>query len=320
MLNESINWELIKAIKEKTANSNTANVLSDILILNSEAIYRRLRGQVPFTLDEAIRICKELNISLDLLVGIKNEKKFAFHFDTFLTDNPLQEYIDMLMRITQSMEPLKGDPSARLYEAHRTIPHNFFYNYRTVSKVYVYIMYYQLRSHNAEIKKMSELSLPDNLHKIQKDSASCVHSFDSLLILDKNIIMDFISIVKFFVDLKMILAEEVDQIKKELHLLINDMEKCTDTGKSLKGAKMDIYLSHISFDCNYNCIESDHFSVSSVGTYCLNYLSCENPAVFKVHKAWIMSLRKFSVLISVADELTRKKFFNEQRNHVDTLM
>lgn len=318
---ESINDDLVKAIKEKTSNGSTAAILSDILYLNSEAIYRRLRGQVPFTLDETIKICRHLNISLDLIAGIKNQNKFAFHLDTFLTEDPLQEYCDMLLRITKSMEPLKNDPSTRLYRAHKTIPQEFLYNYEKLSNVYTYILYYQLYSNKpANVKKMSELVLPKGMYSRQKESVSTVHDFESMLILDQSIVYDFINIVKFFFDLKMISQEDIKDIKKELFLLVADMEKCADTGRSLMGKPMHIYLCNISFDTNYSCMESDNFSVSSLGIYCIDYLSCENGLVFNIHKSWILSLLKFSMLISVADEITRKNFFHKQREYIERML
>lgn len=54
MITNELNTGLIEAIKEKIpANSNLANVLIDILFIGREAVYRRLRGEVPFTLTEA---------------------------------------------------------------------------------------------------------------------------------------------------------------------------------------------------------------------------------------------------------------------------
>ena len=71
MITNELNTGLIEAIKEKIpANSNLANVLIDILFIGREAVYRRLRGEVPFTLTEAAIISRKLGVSLDKIVGI----------------------------------------------------------------------------------------------------------------------------------------------------------------------------------------------------------------------------------------------------------
>ena len=51
MITNELNIGLIEAAKEKMpTGTNLANTLMDILYIGKEAIYRRLRGEVPFTL------------------------------------------------------------------------------------------------------------------------------------------------------------------------------------------------------------------------------------------------------------------------------
>ena len=66
MKQEVLHDNLLKAIREKIPHEeNLANVLGNLLCIGKEAIYRRLRGDVPFTLLETAQISKEMNISID---------------------------------------------------------------------------------------------------------------------------------------------------------------------------------------------------------------------------------------------------------------
>lgn len=66
MITNELNTGLVNAVKEKLpSKENLANTLMDILYIGKEAIYRRLRGEVPFTLAEAAVISRKLGISLD---------------------------------------------------------------------------------------------------------------------------------------------------------------------------------------------------------------------------------------------------------------
>ena len=68
MQNE-LNTSLIEAVKEKLPlKENLANLLIDTLYIGKEAIYRRLRGEVPFTLEEAALISRKLGVSLDNVI------------------------------------------------------------------------------------------------------------------------------------------------------------------------------------------------------------------------------------------------------------
>ena len=70
MQNE-LNTSLIEAVKEKLPlKENLANLLIDTLYIGKEAIYRRLRGEVPFTLEEAALISRKLGVSLDNVIAV----------------------------------------------------------------------------------------------------------------------------------------------------------------------------------------------------------------------------------------------------------
>ena len=57
---DSIVNELITAMKDRLPpGQNLANFLTDTLCIGREAVYRRLRGEVAFTIDEVAQIsCK----------------------------------------------------------------------------------------------------------------------------------------------------------------------------------------------------------------------------------------------------------------------
>ena len=49
MITNELNTGLVNAVREKLpSKENLANTLMDILYIGKEAIYRRLRGEVPF--------------------------------------------------------------------------------------------------------------------------------------------------------------------------------------------------------------------------------------------------------------------------------
>ena len=56
-MKNQLNDELVSAIRNSVSDDmNIANLLMDILSIGKEAVYRRLRGDVPFTFDEVSKI------------------------------------------------------------------------------------------------------------------------------------------------------------------------------------------------------------------------------------------------------------------------
>lgn len=91
MITNELNKGLIEAIREKLpSNSNMANALMDILFIGREAIYRRLRGEVPFTLTEAAIISRKLGLSLDNMVGTSFKENAVFDMNVVHHKNPFE--------------------------------------------------------------------------------------------------------------------------------------------------------------------------------------------------------------------------------------
>ncbi|MCD7937003.1 MAG: hypothetical protein LUG98_09105, partial [Tannerellaceae bacterium] len=64
--------------KREPDKSKLIELLMDILCIEKDSAYRRLRGEVPFSFAEAITIGERLGISLDGLMGALYEKTKNF--------------------------------------------------------------------------------------------------------------------------------------------------------------------------------------------------------------------------------------------------
>lgn len=64
------NTNLIEAMKKKLPfKGKLADMLMDTLCISKEAVYRRLRGEVLFALQEAAITSRKPGISLDNIIG-----------------------------------------------------------------------------------------------------------------------------------------------------------------------------------------------------------------------------------------------------------
>lgn len=85
MMTNNPNANLIEAMKEKLPlKGQLADMLMDTLYIGKEAVYRRLRGEVPFTLQESALISRKLGISLDKIIGL-----------SFKSINPEKPYVPL---------------------------------------------------------------------------------------------------------------------------------------------------------------------------------------------------------------------------------
>ena len=77
MIKSYIVKELINEMKDRMPQDQSlASYLINTLCIGKEAAYRRLRGEVAFTLDEIAIISCNLGISIDQIIG----NHFFLHF------------------------------------------------------------------------------------------------------------------------------------------------------------------------------------------------------------------------------------------------
>ena len=67
--------QLIEAIKKAMPNEQpVASYLINLLPLGREAVYRRVRGEISFSLTEIALIANDLNISIDNILSLIRHK------------------------------------------------------------------------------------------------------------------------------------------------------------------------------------------------------------------------------------------------------
>lgn len=319
MITNDLNKGLIEAIKEKLpANSNIANALMDILFIGREAIYRRLRGEVPFTLAEAAVISRKLGVSLDSMVGTSFKENAVFDMNVVHHDNPFDTYHNILSKYTDLLRSMKEDPDAEMATSSNIIPQTLYIRHDILSKFRLFKWMYQ--NDNIQCMRFGELEIPDKLLNIQREFVNATEGIcNTSYIWDNRIFANMVNDVEYFSSIHLLTDEDKQQIKEKLLFLTDELETLSREGKFNNGGKVNIYISNINFETTYSYIESANIQLSMIRIYAINSISSQDAEMFRSLKDWIQSLKKFSTLISESGEMQRIQFFNEQREIIATL-
>ena len=91
--------ELITVMNERAPlGQNLASNLADILCMGKEAVYRRLRGEVSFSIEEVAIISHKLGISIDQVVGDHHSNKVTIELNLHHSSNAIDSYYEILHR------------------------------------------------------------------------------------------------------------------------------------------------------------------------------------------------------------------------------
>jgi hypothetical protein len=293
--------------------------LSELLNIDKEATYRRLRGEVPFSLYEAIIISKRLGISLDSLAGSVYNRNLAFELKAHSYYELDKEDYRMFGEFLNNLKEISKQPHSELaasYNVFPQLPSHIFY---LLAKYNSFKWMYQHRN-KYEIKCFHEINFPDDLFEMHRDSAyETMKIKETCYIWDNKIFESIVEEIKYFNEIYLINEEDVQALKDELGKLLDFLEEIATKGKFSTGNKVDIYISNINTDTAYSYITTGHQNMSMIGAFVLNYVISFEEGALVLIKEKINSLKRVSTLISGSGEKYRKSFFQEQRNIVSTL-
>lgn len=319
MITNELNTGLVNAVREKLpSKENLANTLMDILYIGKEAIYRRLRGEVPFTLTEAAIISRKLGISLDKMIGVSFQNNAVFDMNIVDSSQPFETYYSILEKQVELFQKVKEEEYSEIGTSSNIIPLTLSLDYNMLSKFRLFKWMYQ--NENIKCKHFESLEISKNLIDKQKefvDTASHIRSID--YILDDMVFSHLVNDIQYFCDIHLISNEDRDLLKEELFLLIDSLEELTTRGKNKMGNDTKIYISNINFEATYSYLDTSQVQLSMIRIYSINSITTLDHEMFRGLKEWIQSLKKFSTLISESGEMQRIQFFKQQREIIGTL-
>lgn len=319
MKTEVLQNALLSAVKERIPQgANIANILMDTLLIGKEAVYRRLRGEVPFTLSEAASIAKALGISLDGIVGSNSQKSRPFQMKLVEYANPTEIDYAMLQNYVDLFRICKDDPYSEITSATNVFPQCLYLNYELISKFFLFKWTY----HNelSQSQSFENIKITERLRAIQLDSVTEHRNLKTSCFVFDNLITQYlINDIKYFAGVRLISEQSVKALKEELLEFLDELEEIATTARYENGNSVYFYVSNINFESTYTYIRLQNYRLSMIQAFVLNAAASLDEENYEKVKTWVLSLKRLSTLISQSGELQRMQFFKNQREVVYSL-
>lgn len=180
---------------------------------------------------------------------------------------------------------------------------------------------YQLDLINCTDKDcFDNMKVPDNLVEIQEELSGNIQKIKkTCFIWDKMMVTFFINDINYFKSINLFSDENLESIRGELMLLLDELEDISARGTYRNGNSVEVYISNINFETSYSYYSSDSMNLCMMRTFGINTITTQDIETFNYVKNWINSLKKFSTMISQSVEMQRIQFFRSQRELVKRL-
>ena len=310
----------VSALRAKIPKkSELVQVLADMLRIERESVYRRLRGDVPFTLLEAFTVARNLGVSLDE-IGNSTAGKKPLYMELSLFRNANGIEYNKLQEACDKMREIAADSDSEHAEALSSISPFLWPQYKMLTTFYSFRELYQYATPQTHIH-FEDVKLTDRLIGIQDDFGEVMRDFKTTYyIWDVTIIGELVRDIKYFESIRLIDRSSVESIRDELRIFLHQLEEMAERGKfDGTNNKFELYVSNVDIDMTYSYFWSPHACISTFLTFIVRSATTLNRETCMSIKDWVKSLKRVSTLISEAGEKERILFFEKQHQILDTL-
>jgi len=307
--------EIAQKIPQKT---KLADILADMLCIGKDAVYRRLRGDMPFTFDEAMTVSRQLGISLDNLnTDISVSKPFKLNLIEYI--NPAESDFALMEEMTMIMKSFKGIPNPEVGEITNILPQPLYVVHENIFRFYLFKWKYQTNRFSRAVPYKDILIL-NKLKKIQEEYAKWAKQLDTEYVFDYQLFNYIITDIRYFYNIDLISREDIQLIQEDLLKILDKIDTWSRTGIiEESGKKIDIYISNVNIDTNYIYVSTPDYQLTIIKAFILNGIASTDKATFKEVKYWIRSMKQQSTLITKSSETERILFLKEQRELIQSL-
>lgn len=321
MKTEILRENFIAALNEQLPpGTNLAKYLSAVLYMGKEAVYRRLRGDVAFSFEEAAAISEKMDVSLDQIVRQSASKGFFLNTASSGDSDPTERYCALLDSKIANQQKVINSVRSEVGSSSNSLPSVFLFGYDNVSKFSTYKWLYQFPRVESP-PSYSEIHIDPKLRRLQHEYADNFKKLDYVyFVWDDKLFLNYVKDVEYFYNLRLLSEKDVAAIHGELLELVDYLEKIASTGEFENGNKVDIFISNTSLESTYTYVETNTLHLSLIKIFYMSSVISRDVAVFEGFKEWVQTLRRVSILISKSGELQRVHFFRKQRDIVNTLI
>lgn len=313
---------LMESIREKIpSDEKLSSVLAEILLIEKEAVYRRLRKEVPFTFLEVAKISRHFSISIDNVIDTHVGKSRPLQLKLINYQDPAEKDFLMVEEIAYLLDKARSMPDTRMVISANMLPLICYLRYESLCRFY-YFRWKYLMGHIAPNETFSNVEIHPRMRAAQADIMDGLMDIkETVFIVDDMIFLYFINNIKYFASINMISPAEVEVLKDEVSRLINDCEEVAIRGAYCNtGNKVQIYIANINFENGYVYAESSQFGhLSLIKAFTLSGAATIDDATYAAVKAWLTNLKRVATLISESGEKERIRFLRKQRDYISML-
>lgn len=313
---------LLDAIIQKVPKkAELVKIVTDTLRIEKESAYRRLRGEIPFTLNEAGVIASSMGISMDELIYMNNKTRANLAYMTLPLHTSQEDYdYESFRQLVGIFKEISSNQDSEHGMAVNTPPAVAYLHLKHLTN----FLLFKWSHHYGDpgiYMRYKDTHLTEEGVRLQQELRTYMHNIDrTICVTDISIVENVLQDLRYYINVRLINPEEADSVLGDLMTLMDDMQYIAQHGRFRDtGNRFEIYLSEINIATSYNYAVGGRTHVSSLTTFVFqSALSIQKEAYLKI-RDWVHYLQRMSTSVTVVGAKERINFIDRQRRRIEEL-
>ncbi|MDR3218678.1 MAG: hypothetical protein LBU22_06810 [Dysgonamonadaceae bacterium] len=289
--------------KNLPSDKKMIKYLMDILDIGRESAYRRIKNQIPFTVEEAAIVAKDLKFSLDMIIGadIINKENFPEKLNITIKES-YNNFQDQLKFTNLFMQQIGQAKELSIISALNYLPMHFF-PYEALFK-FEYCRTLHSVGEISFSSNFTDMKITPELMALHKESVLYFNQLRNITcIVDESVFEKLVKEIQYYYNREFITDEDIRLLQEDLFGLLSFVEKVL-TGVSHNDHNYSIYLSSFALDSNCAYYEFDDNVISQIWLFPYSPVMINNNhIVSEMQKKWLESRIKYSTLLSKSNDM-----------------
>ena len=318
---QNFNEKIISAItRQESKKKILISTLMKMLSICKESAYRRIRNQIPFSMEEVVILANHYNLSIDSLFDIKLNKGFDIEGSLDIVPNSSEPFVRLLREDIGFMQKLQTSSHLKITAILNQVPFRLL-PYQSLFRLdYCHELY--STGEISLMAKYSDIEISPQLNSLRERAVECFSRVNNITcIIDGTIYPNIINKVKYYYRMGFISGEDLKIIRLELLELLNKYESLLRTGANGAGSNYNFYYSPFTNESNIIFIEYDGNTVFQDWVYpkCPIVIT-NNPLINDFQKGWIDSKIRNSIPITKSADAQQVEMLRAAYRQIEGLM
>jgi hypothetical protein len=258
-----------------------------------------------------------LGFTIDEIIGTQNRDRIFFDIKADTSTEPEKSFLAMIKDYYDYIDAISRASDTEALVSINRISIFFLIRYDTLFKFFYYKWIHQ--TYNVPVySPFSETTIPPEVALVRKQLRTRTEAtHHASFILNRDIFLAIVREIQYYYNRRLISEEEMGLLKEELLELLLYVEKIMQKGVNDSGCIQNFYISLLDIETNSSCATYEGNIISQFWMYSVSSVIIKNQEICVMHKKWLESLKKCSVLITQSNEILQEEFIKKQREFIE---